>query len=69
MRKRALGYEAEETQTLVEETPKGTVKKVVKVKRHVPADPSCLVLLLRLERKQREAAEAAEGGSDGNKEG
>lgn len=34
--KRALGYEYEETQTLIEETESGTKKKIVRVKKQMP---------------------------------
>ena len=38
LKKRAIGYEYEEVQTLIEETPNGTKKKIVKTKKHIPAD-------------------------------
>lgn len=66
LRKRAFGYEIEETQTLIEETPKGKVKKVVKVKKHIPPDPSCMTMILRLEGKARRHQEAESAGKEEN---
>ena len=47
LKKRALGYEYEEVQTLIEETAHGTKKKIVKTKKHVPADVETAKFLLR----------------------
>ncbi len=53
IKKRALGYEYEETQTLIEETKTGQKKKIVKTKKHIPPDvASCRWLLSKLEPKQ-----------------
>lgn len=46
LKKRALGYEYEETQTLIEETSHGTKKKIVKTKKHIPPDPETAKYLL-----------------------
>lgn len=40
LKKRALGYEVEEIQTLVEETTSGTKKKIIRNKKHIPPDVS-----------------------------
>lgn len=75
IRKRALGYEVEETQTLVEETPRGTVKKVVRTRRHVPPDLACAEWLIRHASLPRRSirlaaieAELAKGGRHGDNE-
>ena len=47
LKKRALGYEYEEVQTLIEETAHGTKKKIVKTKKHIPPDPETAKYLLR----------------------
>lgn len=47
LKKRALGYEYEEIQTLIEETAHGTKKKIVKTKKHIPADVETAKFLLR----------------------
>lgn len=47
LKKRALGYEYEEVQTLIEETAHGTKKKIVKIKKHIPADVETAKYLLR----------------------
>lgn len=36
IKKLASGYEYEEIQTQIEETPTGTKKKIIKTKKHVP---------------------------------
>lgn len=46
LKKRALGYEYEEVQTLIEETAHGTKKKIVKTKKHIPADVNTARYLL-----------------------
>lgn len=46
--KRAIGYDQEETQTTIEETKSGTKKKIVKTKKHYPADISAAKYLLPL---------------------
>lgn len=46
LKKRALGYEYEETTTLIEETSHGTKKKISKVKKHIPPDPNTARYLL-----------------------
>lgn len=45
--KRALGYEYEEVQTLIEETDHGTKKKIVRVKKHQPPDIEAAKWLLK----------------------
>ncbi len=46
--KRAIGYEYEEVQTIIEETKTGTKKRIVKNKRHLPADVSASKYLLAI---------------------
>ena len=45
--KRALGYEYEEVQTLIEETESGTKKKIVRVKKQMPPDIEAAKWLLK----------------------
>ena len=45
--KRALGYDYEETTTLIEETPGGRKKKIQKTTKHVPPDPEIARYLLK----------------------
>lgn len=40
LKKRALGYDVEEVQTLVEETTSGTKKKIIRNKKHITPDIS-----------------------------
>ena len=47
LKKRALGYDYEEVQTLIEETAHGTKKKIVKTKKHIPPDPHTARFLLK----------------------
>lgn len=46
LKKRALGFEYEETTTLIEETAHGTKKKIVKNKKYCPPDPATARYLL-----------------------
>lgn len=46
LRKRALGFEYEEITTLIEETAKGSKKKIVKTKKYIPPDPATARYLL-----------------------
>lgn len=47
LKKRALGYEYEETTTLIEETANGATKKrIIRVTKHVPADVKTAQYLL-----------------------
>lgn len=46
LKKRALGFEYEEITTLIEETAKGSKKKIVKTKKYMPPDPATARYLL-----------------------
>lgn len=46
LKKRALGFEYEETTTLIEETSHGTKKKISKVKKYYPPEPNTARYLL-----------------------
>lgn len=50
IKKRALGYEYEEVQNLIEETKSGTKKKIIITKKQVPPDIEAAKFLLRLEK-------------------
>lgn len=49
IKKRALGYEYEEVQNLIEETKGGTKKKIIITKKQVPPDIEAAKYLLKLE--------------------
>lgn len=63
IRKRALGYEIEEQTTLIEETPNGVKKKIVKTKKHIPPDLACARYLLE---GKKSADEVLKEITDGN---
>ena len=42
--KLALGYEYEEIQTLIEDTPSGQKKKIIRTKKHCPPNLAAAVL-------------------------
>lgn len=56
--RRALGYEYEETQTTIEETPSGTRRKVIKIKKHMPPDTTAIAIWInnRMPQKWRRNA-------------
>ena len=58
LKKRALGSEYEEVQTLIEETAHGTKKKIVKTKKHIPPDPETAKYLLNQLKPKQEDFEA-----------
>lgn len=53
IKKRALGYDYEEVQTLIEETANGAKKKICKTKKHIPPDIKAAEFLLRKFRNKR----------------
>lgn len=58
LKKRALGYEYEETTTLIEETAHGTKKKISKTIKHVPPDAkTARYLLSKLNPQQKDFEE------------
>lgn len=52
IKKRALGYEYEEVQNLIEETKGGTKKKIIITKKQVPPDVEAAKYLLKLEKSK-----------------
>lgn len=52
--KLAVGYEYEEVQTQIEETPSGTKKKIIKTKKHVPPNFQAARYLLNLNKQQED---------------
>lgn len=50
--KLAVGYEYEEIQTQIEETPSGTKKKIIKTKKHVPPNFQAARYLINLNKEQ-----------------
>ena len=55
MLKRALGFEYEETQTIIEETKTGTKKRITKYKKQsLPDVQAMLYLLIKMENKEVE---------------
>ncbi len=59
LKKRALGFEYEETTTLIEETSHGTKKKIVRTKKYIPPDPATArYLLAQLEPVKEDFEEA-----------
>lgn len=62
LKKRALGFEYEETTTLIEETSHGTKKKISKVKKYCPPDPATArYLLSQLEPTEADFEEILKG--------
>ena len=51
--KRALGYEYEETQTLIEETESGIKKKIVRLKKQIPPDVEAAKWLLNFNKSKK----------------
>lgn len=52
IKKLASGYEYEEIQTQIEETPSGTKKKIIKTKKHIPPNFQAARYLINLNKKQ-----------------
>lgn len=50
--KLANGYEYEEVQTLLEDTPTGTKKKVIRTKKHMPPNFQAATYLLKRNNRQ-----------------
>lgn len=50
--KLAMGYDYEEVQTQIEETPTGTKKKIIKTKKHVPPNFQAARYLMNINKKQ-----------------
>ena len=44
--RRALGYDYDETTTIIENTKSGTKQRITKVRKHVPPDPATARWLL-----------------------
>ena len=53
--KLALGYDYEEVQTFIEETDRGTKKKIVRTKKNMPPDfNAARFMMLRNEKREHE---------------